>query len=147
MANNAFQLDRTFTHRLHTLSKVTDRTTQTAYETKAEIGFSEGRCLAAIGAFSPISINDLAARSNLDKAQASRAAQVLVGQGLVNKVTTANDRRGVSLTLTAQGNVRWKTLKRVIADRNVEIVSCLDANEQALLSELLDKLLVHVKQR
>jgi hypothetical protein len=68
-------LDRTITHRLHTLSKITDRVSQAAYESDAGIPFSEGRCLAAIGAFSPLSVNDLAQRANLNKGQASRAAQ------------------------------------------------------------------------
>ena len=46
---------------------------------------SEGRCLAAVGAFSPLSVNDLAAQANLDKGQASRAAQALLDQGLVRR--------------------------------------------------------------
>ena len=146
MSKKAFQLDRTFTHRLHTLSKLTDRVTQATYESRADIGLSEGRCLAAVGAFRPLSINDLAARANLDKAQASRAAQALVARGWVNKVTGVNDRRGVLLTLTPEGNSRWSKLKRVISDRNAEIVACLDDGEQTLFSTLLDRLLAHAER-
>ena len=100
-------LDLTITHRLHTLSKLTDRVSQAAYEADAGIPFSEGRCLAAIGAFSPLSVNDLAQRANLNKGQASRAAQSLVDQGLVRKESSATDGRGVVLTLTTAGEYRF----------------------------------------
>ena len=53
-------LDRTFTHQLHTLHKLTDRVSQGAYLQDAGLPLSEGRCLSAIGAFTPLSVNDLA---------------------------------------------------------------------------------------
>ncbi|WP_395703366.1 MarR family winged helix-turn-helix transcriptional regulator [Aquabacterium sp.] len=138
-------LDRTITHRLHTLSKITDRASQAAYETDAGIPFSEGRCLAAIGAFSPLSVNDLAQRANLNKAQASRAAQSLVDQGLVRKEASATDGRGVVLTLTAKGERVWQRLMLVIDRRNAEIVACLDATELQQFSRLLDRLVEHAR--
>ena len=140
-----FQLERSFTHRLHTLTKVTDRVTQSAYLSDADIGLSEGRCLAAVGAFGPLSINDLAARANLDKGQASRAAQALVEQGWVLKAPSAADRRGVVLTLTPTGKKRWDKLQAVIAQRNADILACLNAGERQTLSDLLDRLLTHAQ--
>ena len=142
---NPSPLDRTITHRLHTLSKITDRVSQAAYESDAGIPLSEGRCLAAIGAFSPLSVNDLAQRANLNKGQASRAAQSLVDQSLVRKVASATDGRGVVLTLTAKGERIWQRLMLVIERRNAEIVSCLDASEVQQLSELLDRLVEHAR--
>lgn len=138
-------LDLTITHRLHTLSKLTDRVSQAAYEADAGIPFSEGRCLAAIGAFSPLSVNDLAQRANLNKGQASRAAQALVDQGLVRKESSATDGRGVVLTLTAKGERVWRRLMSVIERRNAEIVACLDAKEIEQFSRLLDRLVDHAR--
>ena len=138
-------LEGTFTHRLHTLSKLTDRITQAAYLTDAGIPFSEGRCLAAIGAFRPLSVKDLAYRANLNKGQASRAAQSLVDQGLVHKEASATDGRGVVLTLAARGEQVWQRLMTVIERRNDEIVSCLDAAERQQLDKLLDRLVAHAR--
>lgn len=138
-------LDLTITHRLHTLSKLTDRVSQAAYESDAGIPFSEGRCLAAIGAFSPLSVNDLAQRANLNKGQASRAAQSLVDQGLVRKESSATDGRGVVLSLTAKGERVWRRLMGVIERRNAEIVACLDAAEAEQFSRLLDRLVDHAR--
>lgn len=142
---NVTPLDRTLTHRLHTLSKITDRVSQVAYETDAGIPYSEGRCLAAIGTFSPLSVNDLAQRANLNKGQASRAAQSLVDQGLVRKEASATDGRGVVLTLAAKGERVWQRLMLVIERRNAEIVSCLDAAERRQFSLLLDRLVEHAR--
>ena len=138
-------LERTITHRLHTLSKLTDRATQVAYVLDAGIPFSEGRCLAAIGAFSPLSVKDLAYRANLDKGQASRAAQALVDQGLVLKQASTTDGRGVVLTLAARGEQVWQRLMTVIERRNEEIVSCLNAAEREQLDYLLDRLVAHAR--
>ncbi len=139
-------LERTITHRLHTLSKLTDRTTQAAYMRDAGIPFSEGRCLAAIGAFRPLSVKDLAYRANLNKGQASRAAQSLVDQGLVHKCASATDGRGVVLTLATKGELVWERLMTVIERRNHEIASCLSPAEQEQLDLLLDRLVDHARE-
>ncbi len=137
----AFTLDGSVTWRLHTLGKLTDRATDTAYRDEAGIGLAEGRCLAAIGAFTPLSVSDLAQRANLDKGQASRAAQSLVDQGLVRKQASAVDGRGVVLTLTAKGDRTWQRVVDVVARRNAEITACLDAREQRTFDNLLDRLI------
>ena len=141
----AVALDGTVTHRLHTLQKLSDRLTQQAYAGDAGIALGEGRCLAAIGAFSPLSVNDLATKANLNKGQASRAAQVLVDNGLVRKEASATDGRGVVLNLTAHGARVWQRLMAVIERRNQEIVSCLNESEQRQFSQLLDRLVVHAQ--
>ncbi|PLC48013.1 MarR family transcriptional regulator [Pollutimonas subterranea] len=138
-------LDRTLTHRLHTWSKLTDRISQAAYVEDAAIPMSEGRCLAAIGAFSPLSVNDLALRSNLDKSQASRAVQSLVNQALVLKSASVTDRRGVVLTLTGKGETVWRRVMKVIARRNREITSCLTATEIEQLETLIDRLVAQAQ--
>lgn len=140
-----FQLDRSVTHRLHTLSKLTDRVTQQAYLDEVGVALGEGRCLAAVGAFGPLSVNDLAGHANLNKGQASRAAQTLVEQGLVRKDAAPTDGRGVVLSLTPAGVAAWGRLQAVIARRNDEITGCLGAAELAVLDELLDRLVAHAR--
>ena len=139
-------LDRTYTHRLHALAKITDRATQQAYEDDVGIPISEGRCLAAIGSFHPLSVNDLAMRANLNKAQASRSTQALVDQGMVMKQASEVDGRGVVLTLSPQGLALWEKVMGVIERRNQEILSALTMDEQAQLDVLLDRLLQHARK-
>lgn len=139
-------LDRTYTHRLHALAKITDRATQLAYEEDVGIPISEGRCLAAIGAFHPLSVNDLAMRANLNKAQASRSTQALVDQGYVFKQASEVDGRGVVLTLSPSGQELWTKVMGVIARRNEEITAGLTGDEQAQLDVLLDRLIQHARK-
>ncbi len=140
-----FQLDRSVTHRLHTLSKLTDRVTQQAYLADAGIALGEGRCLSAVASFGPLSVNDLAGLANLNKGQASRAAQALVERGLVSKTAAPTDGRGVLLALTEAGAQQWARLEPVIARRNAEITACLSADERQLLDTLLDRLLAQAR--
>jgi DNA-binding MarR family transcriptional regulator len=134
-------LQRTLTHRLHTLHKLSDRVSQAAYLADAGMSMSEGRCLAAVGAFEPLSINDLAQGANLDKGQASRAAQALVDAGLVRKVADDRDCRGVVLSLTPRGRTRWERVMLLIERRNDEIFGCLSADERKRFGNALDRLI------
>jgi len=136
-------LDRTLTWRLHRLHKLTDLQSNRAYAEHTGMSISDGRCLAAIGSFAPLSVNDLAAHAHLTKGQASRAAQALVDAGLVSKTTSDADGRGVVLSLTAPGKAAWQGVMQLIAQRNAEIFGCLSSAEQQQLSALFDRLLAH----
>ena len=138
-------LGESFTHRLHTLQKLTDKVTQAAYLEATGLPLGEGRCLAAVGAFAPLSVKDLARMANVDKAQASRAAQTLVDKGLVSKTVSATDARGVVLRFTPAGEALWHRLMAVVQARNDEIVACLSAAERAQLAELLARLVEHAR--
>ena len=140
-------LAESFTHRLHTLQKLTDKVTQDAYLAATGLPLGEGRCLTAVGAFAPLSVKDLAQLSNLNKSQASRAAQSLVDRGLVIKQGSEADGRGVVLMLSPEGRSRWEATVRLIARRNRDIFGCLNARELATLDRLLDRLVAHNERR
>jgi len=140
-------LDQFLTYRLHQVNKLSERDSTEAYLAQCGLPLGEGRCLAAIGAFEPVSVNMLAQRANLTKGQASRSAQALVERGLVSKETSAEDGRGVVLTLTARGRPLYRKAIGVIAQLNEDIFGCLDAQEQALLGGMLDRLVAHAGSR
>lgn len=74
-------LDKFLTYRMHVLNKLSDRFISERYQTKLEITLPEARVIASVGSFGPFSIMDLAKRANLDKSQASRAAEALIQRG------------------------------------------------------------------
>lgn len=135
----ALPLDRFLTYRLHQVGKLTDKASGDAYAQELGLPVGEARCLAAIGHFAPLSVAQLAARANLDKAQASRAAQALVERGWVRKEASADDARGVVLRLSAEGRRWWTRVMRLIARRNEEIFGCLSRGEQEQLAALLQR--------
>lgn len=136
-------LNRSFTYRIHQLSKLSDPVSHQAYLQEAGLSLSDGRCLSTIGSFEPLSVKDLARLSNLNKSQASRAAQSLVERGLVIKQGSDADGRGVVLMLSAAGRARWKATDQLVVRRNREIFGCLNARELATLNRLLDRLVAH----
>ena len=139
-------LDEFLSYRLHQVSKVTDRSSIDAYAQELGLPVGEARCLAAIGHFAPLSINQLATRANLDKGQASRAAQSLVDRGLVSKDISSADARGVELKPTAEGRRLWTRVMRLIERRNEEIFGCLSPGEQKQLAGLLGRVLAHARE-
>ena len=136
-----FSLETALTYRLHRVHKLTDRESEAAYLAEVGLPLGEGRCLAAIGAFAPLSVQDLARRANLDKAQASRAAQSLVERSLVLKRSSTEDARSVVLTLTPQGARRWAAAMAMIERQNGIIFGGLSASERATLGRLLDRVI------
>ncbi|GFN24392.1 MarR family transcriptional regulator [Achromobacter denitrificans] len=140
-------LERFLTYRLHVLNKITDRDTNRVYLADCGIPLGEARCLAAIGRYAPLSVNDLARAANLNKGQASRSAQALVERGLVEKTNSESDGRGVVLAPTAAGVAKYRRVIDLIARRNDEIFACLSADEQRLLGGMLDRLIDHLQAR
>lgn len=139
------RLDRTLTYRLHTLNKLTDKSSGEAYARETGLPVGQARCLAAIGRFEPLSVVELGARSNLDKAQASRAAQGLAERGLVAKKARKSDARGVALTLTARGRRQWVRVMELIGERNAQIFGCLSVGERKEFGRMLDRLIEHAR--
>jgi DNA-binding MarR family transcriptional regulator len=138
-------LDRFLTYRLHMLHKLSDRASHELYMRTCGLGLGEARCLAAVGSFDSLSVNRLAFEANLDKGQASRAAQSLVDQGLLSKSTSESDARAVELRLTESGRQRWKQVMAAIDQRNQEIFGCLDADERLKLGEFFDRLIAQAQ--
>ena len=138
-------LDEFLSYRLYQVSKVTDRASIDAYAQELGLPVGEARCLAAIGHFAPVSVNRLAVKANLDKGQASRAAQALVDRGLVSKDVSTGDARGVELKPTPEGRRLWTRVMRLIERRNEEIFGCLSGAEQRQLATLLERVLAHAR--
>jgi predicted nucleic acid-binding Zn-ribbon protein len=65
-----------------------------------------------------MSVMDLSFKANVNKGQASRAAQILVDRGFIRKAENPNDGRGVELTLTAEGQELWAKTMKLIEARN-----------------------------
>jgi len=137
-------LERFLTYRMHVVNKVSDRDSNRAYQETCGLPLGEARCLAAIGRYAPLSVNDLARAANLHKGQASRSAQALVERGLVIKQACEGDARGVVLTPTGEGRALYARIVALIARRNDEIFGCLSTQEQAQLGAMLDRVIAHM---
>ncbi|NDY91254.1 MarR family winged helix-turn-helix transcriptional regulator [Ideonella livida] len=135
------------THRLHVLSKLTDRLSDARCQAEVGLPLGEARCLAVVGSMQPLSVNQLAQQVSLDKAQASRAAQSLSDQGLLRKLPAAHDARGVELKLTTRGRYRWRKLMAVIEQGNEQLFSVLPPDDRDRLAQALEQLIQHARRQ
>jgi DNA-binding MarR family transcriptional regulator len=140
------RLEEFLTYRLHRVNKLSDRETHRAYMDECGLPLGEARCLAAIGRFEPLSVNDLARAANLNKGTASRSAQALVDSGLICKLVSEEDGRSVVLRSTPAGKARYRALIALIDRRNQQIFGCLSSDEQAQLASMLDRIIAAHKQ-
>lgn len=141
------RLERYFTYRLNTLSKLNDLASQDQYQSGVGLSLPETRCLAAVGSFPALTVNQLAFEANLDKGQASRAAQSLVERGFLTKSDNAVDGRSVVLSLTREGKAIWKKVMPLIDKRNQQLLQCLSEAERDLLDDMMARLLDHALER
>lgn len=138
-------LEQQLTYLLHQFHKLSDAPSNERYWQECGLPLGEGRCLATVGSFAPLSVVELGQRANLDKGQASRAAQALVDRGLVHKAASSTDGRGVVLTLTDAGRQSFERVMTLVRRRNHEIFGCLDHTEQEQLRSMLLRLIEHAR--
>lgn len=139
--HSASGLEHSLVYRLYRLYKLTDLSSQRHYPESTGLSLSDGRCLAIIAAFGPVTVNELAQRLVLNKGQASRSAQWLVDQGLVRKAVPPEDGRAVSLELTAAGRRVWKKVQAAIDTRGQDIFGGLSESEAKQLGRLFNRLI------
>ncbi|MFC9359207.1 MarR family winged helix-turn-helix transcriptional regulator [Rhodococcus sp. NPDC057014] len=122
-------------YRLSRVSNSLSRSAALRYRRLYDVSLAEWRTLALLGAESPLTLNRLARRAGLDKAQMSRVVSGLCERGLIVKEVGAG--RTSQLFLTAAGdelyagligeaNQRNERIKRHLGPKN------LRAFEQAL---------------
>jgi len=138
--------DRTLIYRLHQLHKLTDSDSQSAYPEHTGLSMSYGRCLTTISTFEPFTVKELAFKANLNKGQASRAAQALVDQGLASiQSRPSRGWQGCSANAYTYGSQEIKSAMAMIAHRNLQIFGCLTEKEQTKLSAMFDRLISHAR--
>ncbi|WP_025599586.1 MarR family winged helix-turn-helix transcriptional regulator [Burkholderia sp. WSM2230] len=134
-------LEQLLTYRLHVLNKLAERGISERYQDKLGVTLPEARVIASVGSFGPFSIMELARHANLDKSQASRAAEGLIRQGLVKREASAEDGRVVLVSLTPEGRALYRKIMPIARKWNGELFDCLDEKEKAALGEALDKVI------
>lgn len=136
------------TYRLNVLSKLNDMLSQELYLQGTGLSLPEARCLAAVGSVpGELTVNEVAFETNLDKAQVSRTVKLLVDRGLMSKRPSAEDGRCVQLTLTPQGRSCSAKVMALIEQRNLDLLRCLNEQEQDQLAGMLDRMLEQARQQ
>lgn len=125
-------------YRLARTSSAMSRSAALRYRRDFDVSLGEWRALALIAADPTLTLNRLARRAGLDKAQMSRSVTRLAERGLVDR--TAGSGRTSQLALTGEGTRVYRGLIAAANERDAEFLAVLSDAEAAALTAALDKL-------
>jgi DNA-binding MarR family transcriptional regulator len=105
-------------------------------------GLSVAQCysLEAIGTQGQLTLNELADSLYITPSTASRTIEELVRKELVERRQDPDDRRAVSLTLTAQGHALFEALRQHLIERQRGILEQIDPGSRRDVLMALQKL-------
>lgn len=125
-------------YRLSRTSSALSRSAALRYRREFDVSLGEWRSIALIAADPTLTLNRLARRAGLDKAQMSRVVRGLVERGLVSR--TAGPGRSRQLALTEAGLTVYRGLITAANERDSAFAEVLSDEEARALGRALDKL-------
>ncbi|MFE4214876.1 MarR family winged helix-turn-helix transcriptional regulator [Streptomyces sp. NPDC056844] len=125
-------------YRLTRTSSALSRSAALRYRREFDVSLGEWRSLALIAADPTLTLNRLARRAGLDKAQMSRVVRGLVERGLVTR--TESTGRSRQLALTDSGIEVYRGLIRAANERDAAFAAALSQDEALALGRALEKL-------
>lgn len=134
------QLEHFLPYRLSILSNTISQTIADDYQRRYDISMTEWRVMAVLARFHGLSAREVAERTAMDKVAVSRALARLVEAGRVDRAIHDNDKRRSVLSLTEAGWTMHDEVAPMARAREREVLAKLDADEQAWLNRILNKL-------
>jgi DNA-binding MarR family transcriptional regulator len=106
---------------------------------------SQLQLLQYIELFQPVSLKELAIEMRLSPGAITQLVEGLVTTGYVKRLTSANDRRVIDVSLTSSGKDKIGLLKRKKQILLAKVVKDLDDNELELYLRVQHKMLSHLE--
>jgi DNA-binding MarR family transcriptional regulator len=110
------------------------------HQTKFGITINGWKVMSVVGRFAPLAAVEVGQFVSLEPDRVTRTVDVLVKQGIVARRQDKQDRRRISLSLTAKGKRIQEQIERVRYALEYEFLSVLDDTELETLFRILDKL-------
>jgi DNA-binding MarR family transcriptional regulator len=107
---------------------------------------SQFACLLSMPETGSLNVRELGEALGLSPSRASRVVDSLVGEGLLDRQATANDRRQQHLTLTAAGRTKWHQAHGLLAECEQKLLSHLSAQQSLALEEALKMVINALKE-
>lgn len=116
-----------------------------SYETMFGLRIPEWRLMALLGEHGRATQRELCGLSEMDKVTVSRATQVLVTRGLVDRLPSDGDKRSHGLALSRAGRKLYAQIVPAALGIEAEVLAVLSADEVAVLKGLLARLRARVQ--
>lgn len=134
------QLDNFLPYRLSVLNNLVSRALADQYQARFGLSIPEWRVMANLGRAAPMSANEVAERTSMDKVKVSRAISRMQTAGLLKRATDPHDHRVSSLKLSAKGKRIYDKIAPMALAWEQEFLSVLSAREIAAFDKILGKL-------
>jgi DNA-binding MarR family transcriptional regulator len=145
-ADITLDLDRFIPYRLSVLTNRVSNAIAQEYSERFGLSIPEWRVMAVLGGVSGLSAREVAARTEMDKVQVSRAVANLMHDKRVQRQTDEADARVTRLSLSAKGKAIYDEIVPLALDLEAQFLDALTPGERASLDRLLTKLAAQAKR-
>lgn len=137
----SFALERFLPYRLSVLTNTMSRAFARMYGERFGLSIPEWRVMAVLGRFAPLSANEVAERTAMDKVRVSRAVARLLQTNLIDRATDATDRRRSALRLSRTGRRMHDAIVPMAREFEAAFLEGLTPAERETLDRLVTKLM------
>jgi DNA-binding MarR family transcriptional regulator len=134
-----FDLESFLPYRLSVTTNRVSRAFAAHYEQEFGISIPEWRAIAVLGAFAPLSSNEICERTAMDKAKVSRAVATLLKRGLIAREAHQTDQRLIQLTLSKAGRKVYEAIIPRARAIEAEVTKGLSKADITALHRVLDQ--------
>jgi len=135
-----FNLESFLPYRLSVTTNRVSRAFAAQYAQEFGISIPEWRAIAVLGAFAPLSSNEICQRTAMDKAKVSRAVASLLKRGLIARAVHATDQRLIQLTLSKSGRKIYEGVIPRARAIEAAVTKGLSKADVAHLHRILDRI-------
>jgi DNA-binding MarR family transcriptional regulator len=139
--DHTLDLDRFIPYRLSVLTNRVSNAIAREYSSRFGLSIAEWRVTAVLGSSSGLSAREVAARTEMDKVQVSRAVGSLMRARRVQRQTDHKDARVTRLSLTTHGKAIYDAIVPLALELESKLLEALDAEERLQFDRLLVKLM------
>jgi DNA-binding MarR family transcriptional regulator len=136
-------LERYLPYRLSILSNRTSSLVAQSYKDRFGLSITQWRIMAVLGEYPGASADEISAKTQIEKSLISRAISNLLNRNLIQRQISKEDKRRTKIDLTETGYDVYSQIVPLSLKYEEQILSCLSDDEQAQLSELIDRLYVN----
>lgn len=135
-----FRLESFLPYRLSVLANRLSRAFAWRYQEEFGISIAEWRVIAVLGAFAPLSSNEIGDKTEMDKAKVSRAVAMLLKAGRIERAPHPTDQRLIQLTLSRPGRKIYDSIVPRALALEADLTRGMSRRELEQIHELLDRL-------
>lgn len=133
-------LERYLPYRLSILSNRVSSLVAGSYKGKFGLSITQWRIMAVLGEYPGVSADEISAKTQIEKSLISRAISDLLKRSLIHRQVSMEDKRRTQIELTQTGYDVYSQIVPLSLKYEAQILDCLSQEEQATLSELIDRL-------